>query len=94
MKRIFLIVSFFLSLCLTSLAQQVIPLYEGTIPGEIPAKNEESEKNGIYLAVSKPDLTIYLPLKIKILEGRLFAFVRVETTAQFVPLQDMILPTK
>lgn len=61
MKCIFLTVSLFLSLCLASLAQQVIPLYEGTIPGEIPAKNEESEKNGIYFAVSKPDLTIYLP---------------------------------
>ena len=61
MKRIFLIVSLYLSVCLTSLAQQVIPLYEGNIPGEIPAKNEELVKNGIYFAVSKPDLTIYLP---------------------------------
>ena len=61
MKRIFLIVSLYLSVCLTSLAQQVIPLYEGNIPGEIPAKNEELVKNGIYFAVSKPDLSIYLP---------------------------------
>jgi acetyl esterase/lipase len=41
--------------------QQVIPLYDGPIPGEIQAKNKEMINNGIYSNVSKPELTIYLP---------------------------------
>jgi len=42
-------------------AQNVILLYEGAIPGEKAYENKEYNENGIYFAVSKPDLTIYLP---------------------------------
>ena len=47
--------------CFSAQAQNVIPLYEGAIPGEKPYENKEYNENGIYFAVSKPDLTIYLP---------------------------------
>ncbi|MEZ5103522.1 MAG: alpha/beta hydrolase [Draconibacterium sp.] len=42
-------------------AQQIIPLYEGAIPGEIPYDYQEINNNGIYQKVSKPDLTLYIP---------------------------------
>ncbi len=42
-------------------AQQVIPLYDGPIPGEIPAENTEIDNNGILSNVSKPELTVYIP---------------------------------
>ncbi|MCK3683481.1 alpha/beta hydrolase [Maribellus sp. YY47] len=48
-------------LCCCSGAQTVIPLYDGAIPGEKEHENKEYDENGIYFAVSKPDLTIYLP---------------------------------
>lgn len=42
-------------------AQTVIPFYSGCIPGENTHEDKEYNENGIYFAVSKPDLTIYLP---------------------------------
>ncbi|WP_245820157.1 alpha/beta hydrolase [Mariniphaga anaerophila] len=41
--------------------QTVMPLYESEIPGEKVHVNGERNENGIYFAVSKPDLTVYLP---------------------------------
>lgn len=61
MKRFLLLFSLLGTICLTGAAQEVIPLYNGAIPNEITAENEEHVKDGIYFAVSKPELTIYLP---------------------------------
>ena len=61
MKALSLICIVSLVLNVSLKAQQVIPLYNGTIPGEIFAENQEINTNGIYQKVSKPDLTIYIP---------------------------------
>ncbi len=42
-------------------AQKTIPLYESSIPGEKTHTDKECNENGIYFAVSIPNLTIYLP---------------------------------
>ncbi len=47
--------------CYSVEAQTVIPLYQNSIPGEVAHENKEYDQNGILHAVSKPDLTIYLP---------------------------------
>ena len=47
--------------CLGVSAQEVIPLYDGPIPGEIVAENKEADNNGILSNISKPELTIYIP---------------------------------
>ncbi len=59
--KTFLIIFLIQLSCLAGVAQQVIPLYEGTIPGEIAADNLEENNKGIYHKISKPDLTIYIP---------------------------------
>ncbi len=43
------------------LAQDVIPLYQGSIPGSIPGPDEETENEGVISKVSKPTLTVFLP---------------------------------
>ena len=52
---------FMLLFCFSAGAQTVIPLYKGAIPGEIAHEDEEFDKNGILHAVSKPNITVYLP---------------------------------
>jgi len=42
-------------------AQNMIPLYEGHIPGSKDCLDKEYSKNGDYYNVSKPNLSIYLP---------------------------------
>ena len=59
----------FLFTVYTSAAQKVIPLYNGTVPGNKPgvADKETSIEDGIQRIsnISKPTLTIYLPAKEK-----------------------------
>lgn len=61
MKKTELIFILVLLLFYSGKAQNVIPLYNGSIPGEKAYDNKEYKENGLYYAVSKPDLTIYLP---------------------------------
>ncbi|MGQ8336253.1 hypothetical protein ACUNWD_06845 [Sunxiuqinia sp. A32] len=61
MKIFGLLFFFVLLLFFSAGAQKVIPLYERSIPGEKEYENKEYDENGIFFAVSKPDLTIYLP---------------------------------
>lgn len=61
MKTLGLLFSFIFLFFLAAEAQNAIPLYDGAIPGEKEHENKEYDENGIYFAVSKPDLTIYLP---------------------------------
>ncbi|MCG6188459.1 alpha/beta hydrolase [Maribellus maritimus] len=61
MKKFLSLILFVHFVCFTGLAQQVIPLYDGAIPGEIPAENTEVDNNGIFSKISKPELTIYIP---------------------------------
>jgi len=61
MKRLLFLILFVQLVCFKGFAQQVIPLYDGPIPGEIPAENTEVDKNGILSNVSKPELTVYIP---------------------------------
>ncbi|MGQ8338760.1 alpha/beta hydrolase [Sunxiuqinia sp. A32] len=61
MKKIGFTCLLLLQLIISVEAQTVIPLYCGCIPGEKPHEDKEYSENGIYFAVSKPDLTIYLP---------------------------------
>ena len=51
----------------TVLAQQVVPLYESTIPGALNVKSEETYDTARSLAfkVYQPTLTVYLPAKEK-----------------------------
>lgn len=56
-------------ICMATSAQQVMPLYEGTIPNSKPFKNIESQtrdENGFVIIkdISVPTLTVYLPNKI------------------------------
>lgn len=48
-------------------SQKTLPLYEGDIPGAIPANNGEryDSSNGVVSNVSQPTLSIYLPSKEK-----------------------------
>ncbi len=46
-------------------AQNVIPLYNGLIPGSIPGPDEETENKGVISKVSKPTLTVFLPARGK-----------------------------
>lgn len=46
-------------------AQEIIPLYTGTIPNAKESAKKESYSNGMFRAVTKPTLEIYLPAKEK-----------------------------
>lgn len=46
---------------LSNAAQDVIPLYNGEIPGAIQGPDEETENEGVITKVSRPTLTIFLP---------------------------------
>ena len=49
-----------------TIAQQTMPLYEGTIPNSIVTPNEEyANSSQFYFKVTQPTLTIYLPEKEK-----------------------------
>ncbi len=61
MKILVLISTLLLYLCFFSGAQNIVPLYNDSIPGEKQHEDKEYDENGIYFAVSEPTLTIYLP---------------------------------
>ncbi|MDB5013550.1 MAG: alpha/beta hydrolase, partial [Daejeonella sp.] len=66
-----ILLSAFMLMSLTSMAQKVIPLYPGKVPNSIEGiKNEEAiedKPNSFYLIknVSQPTLTIYIPQSVK-----------------------------
>jgi acetyl esterase/lipase len=68
--KYFFPILFLLSITFFSIGQEIIPLYQGSVPNSKPASDEEKSVTGNdgvlrIEAVQKPTLTIYQPLKEK-----------------------------